>query len=143
MSKLEGIIFDAMEKMFEKKDRDRIMFWNYFRQKKDYMRVLIENWLTMEKIKSSCDSTYDIILYFYHDEEFCPDCLTQGHVLSYYKRLLGEEVMIFSFDSSLNMSIINALEKAYSIKEYPSIVVNGKTVNGFSSKDEVEVLLSQ
>jgi hypothetical protein len=103
---------------------------DYNNLKKEYMRVLIKDWLVLEQIKQVCPSSYNIILYFYKDLEDCPDCLSQGMILSYYKNIMGQEVMVFGLDSSLDMSIINALETNYDINVYPSIIVNGQVHNG-------------
>ncbi len=117
-----GELGDKVE-VFE--DYNDINSKDYISLKKDYMRVLIKNWITLEQIKKICPSDYNIVLYFYHNVEECPGCMQQGTILSYYKNLMDEQLMIFSLDSSLNMSIIKALEINYDINKYPSLVING------------------
>jgi len=115
---------------------------NYVNLKKDYMRVLMKNWLTLEEIKKVCPSNYTILLYFYNSPESCSDCRSQGFILSYYKNLLGQDLMVFSFDSSLNMSIVNSLETIYGVKIYPSIVVNNKVYGGFINSSHLGEIIS-
>jgi len=102
----------------------------YISLKKEYMRILLNNWLTLENIKESCNANYSTILYFYNNNE-CPDCENQGYVLSYYKNLMKENLMIFSLDAGLNMSSIDLLKYNYNITTYPALVVDGEVYEGF------------
>ena len=113
---------------------------NYLLLKKDYMRLLVNNWLTMKRIKDSCGANYTTILYFYSNRN-CAECDKQGYVLDYFKHKLGNRVMIFSLDSSLNLSFIDMLRYNYGIKSYPSLVINGRVFNRFVNSTELAGLL--
>ncbi len=106
----------------------------YLPLKKEYTRVLIKNWLTLENIKSSCTMNYSTILYFYNNNN-CSACVNQAYVLNYYKNLLKNNVMIFAIDSNLNISIVRMLVSAYNTQEYPSLVVNGQLFSGYQDSE--------
>jgi len=98
--------------------------------KKTYTITLVRDWLTLEKIKQSCNGSYTIVLYFYSNKQ-CDKCQDQGIVLSYLKEKLDNEVLIFALDGDIDLDIIKALRESYVIYEYPAIVVNGKTYQGY------------
>jgi len=98
--------------------------------KKTYTITLIRDWLTLEKIKQSCNGSYTIVLYFYSNKQ-CDKCQDQGIVLSYLKEKLGNEVLIFALDGDIDLGIIKALRESYVIYEYPTVVVNGKAYHGY------------
>jgi hypothetical protein len=98
--------------------------------KKTYTITLIRDWLTLEKIKQSCNGSYTIVLYFYSNKQ-CDKCQDQGIVLSYLKEKLGNELLTFALDGDIDLDIIKALRESYVIYEYPAVVVNGKTYHGY------------
>lgn len=101
--------------------------------KQEYTLILIRNWLTLEKIKQKCNGMYSTVLYFYKKD--CVQCLDQGTVLTFLKSKAPSDIMVFAIDGGLQMPIIKAIELSYSITEYPSLVINGETLAGFSPLD--------
>ncbi|MDD5418003.1 MAG: hypothetical protein PHW96_03935 [Candidatus Nanoarchaeia archaeon] len=115
---------------------------SYKQLKSTYMSILIRDWITLEKIKSSCAGNYTTVLFFYEQNSVA--CENQGAVLSYYKELLGNNIMVFALDYSLNHTTINGFVKAFNINRFPSIVVNMETYEGFKSSAEFkEIICSQ
>lgn len=112
---------------------------SYIETKSRYMSVLIRDWLVLERIKKTCSSNYTTMLFFYEEE--CPECEDQGTVLSHYKEILNNDVMIFALDHTLNHTAITAFEKAFNINEFPSIVVNMETYSGFMNLEETKDIL--
>jgi hypothetical protein len=82
------------------------------------------------------------MLYFY-SESNCPRCVDQGVILSFYKNIYQDQLLIFPIDVSLvdQEPIIAMLEEYYSISEYPSIVLNGEVHQGLVSRDAVGDLI--
>jgi hypothetical protein len=113
---------------------------NYYTLKSRYMLVNVRNWLMLEKIKRVCEGNYQTVLYFYGDN--CAECATQGFVLTYFKEIYGQRLMIFSLDTSLDVPIVEALRLSYNVTEYPSLVINNKIYSGFTNTSEIESVLS-
>jgi hypothetical protein len=109
--------------------------------KEEYTRVLINNWLTLESIKSSCSANYTTILYFYDNDE-CEFCENQAYVLQYYKNVYENNLMIFALDAGINMSIVELLKYNYGVYEYPSLVINGVLYSGYQDFNELGELLN-
>jgi len=108
--------------------------------KKEYTITLIRDWITVEKIKKACQGDYLTILYFYSNKN-CEHCKDQGIVLTYVKDVLKDNVMIFSLDTDLDSITVNSLRDSFGITEYPSIVVEDKVLNGFTSLEEITKIL--
>jgi len=78
--------------------------------------------LAMKQIKE-CNSSYNIIIYFYDDSKPCESCKTQGYQLSLLKAEYGDRLLIYSFDTSYPNTFISYFLQRYSINEVPSIIL--------------------
>lgn len=94
-------------------------------------------WLLADKAKESCDLNVVSILYFYSDD--CPSCPNQGTILTYYKKLLGEQLLVFPINLDLrdDEPMVEVMMSMYNITKYPSIVVEGEKYEGVIKKDEM------
>ena len=95
-------------------------------------------WLFAEKSKKSCDMDAVSILYFFSREN-CKICPNQGVILSYFKNLLDDDLLIFPIDVDLkeNEPIISLLESVYSINSYPTIIIEETPYRRVVSKDKM------
>lgn len=106
---------------------------------REYFLAEVRYWLLATKAKELCAHDVVTILSFYSDEEECPKCDEQSFVLSYMKKILGEQLLIFSFNvKTVNEPIIEILKTSYNVTEYPSIVLNEQLYAGLY---DVEILL--
>lgn len=112
---------------------------SYKETKSSYMSVLIRDWLVLERIKKTCNGTYTTVLFIY--QENCPECEDQGTILSHYKELLKNDLMIFALDHTLNHTTINSFEKAFNVAEFPSIIVNMENMGGLKSANETKEII--
>lgn len=108
--------------------------------KEQYSILQIKDFLLSKRVGERCGDVPVTILYFYNDKAICADCTRQGYVLDAL-RAAYPKLRIYSFDYNLDLSTIKALISIYEIDKTPSLVVNGKTVNGFSSVEEIKALL--
>ena len=108
--------------------------------KKEYTLILIKNWLTIEKIKKSCEGDYVTVLYFYSNTN-CNKCEDQGIILSYYKEKLNKKLQVFAIDGDLNLNLVRALKESYNITEYPTLIVDNEVHKGYFDKEEVKEIL--
>ncbi|MBC8444027.1 hypothetical protein H8D83_00425 [Candidatus Woesearchaeota archaeon] len=113
--------------------------------KKEYNTLLrkftinnLKYWLFAEKSKKLCNMDAVTLLYFFSREN-CPICPNQGMVLSYFKTLLGEDLLVFPIDVDLkqNEPIIQLLESIYNIQSYPTIVIEDITYSRVVEKEEL------
>ncbi|MFA6035983.1 MAG: hypothetical protein WC759_03425 [Candidatus Micrarchaeia archaeon] len=104
--------------------------------KREYMLMEVRDFLLVKKINEGCPQKIDTMLYFYSNTN-CPDCERQGEIGPPLKQE-KPDLMIYAFDADLQVSVVNALMHLYSVKEYPALVVNGKTLEGYRSKEEVK-----
>ncbi len=118
----------------------RMMTEDYTVLKRNYMVVLINDWVTIEEIKMRCETNMSTVLYFYSNVN-CLNCEEQASVLNYYKKILDSNLMIFSLDADTDLTVINALTSTYSISEYPSLLVNGEVHRKYVSKTNMSSYL--
>lgn len=106
--------------------------------RKDYIQAQVNYWLLAKKTKEICNTDFVTLLYFYSPSEYCGDCDKQGFVLTYLKQRLKDKILIFSFDSSFKEEpIIDLLIKIYSVKKYPSLIVEDELIQGFHDSDAI------
>ncbi len=106
--------------------------------KNEYVLAQIRYWLLAERARDLCGSDIISALYFFSDEEKCPDCDKQAFVLTYLKKRFKDKLLIFSFDSEFEQEqMVTLLKKTYGISNYPTIVIDGKPKNGFQSKEAI------
>lgn len=113
---------------------------SFKRLKRQYTSVIISNWITLEKIKKTCDVDYNTLLFFYSNKA-CNACEDQGIVLSYLKDRLGGNLLVFALDSDLEMNTVNALAESYEITEYPAVVFNQEINYGFQDLETLTEML--
>jgi thiol-disulfide isomerase/thioredoxin len=109
---------------------------DYMNQKREYSRLLIGYWLLANKLKKSCKLDANTVIYFYSRE--CEKCDDQAFILTYFKKNLGENILIFTLDGDLDEPSIQVLKKNYNITAYPHLIVNGESYGRFLSKTELE-----
>lgn len=109
--------------------------------KKQYTILQIKDFLLSKRIGERCGKKPVSILYFYGGSAECPDCEREGYVLDALRQKYPT-VRIYSFDYTLDLSVIKALKSIYKLDDtLPALVVNGKTVTGFKTLDELTALL--
>jgi len=115
----------------------------YIQEKKRLNRREIIHMSMLDKVRKRCGMNQTIILYFYGQCKRDRKCDEQGFVLTYINQKIDPEIAIFSFDTDLSLSSVNALTKLYNVTEYPCTVIEGRTHCGLHDKDELETLLCE
>jgi hypothetical protein len=113
---------------------------DFIELKKEYTSTLIKDWVVLEKIKDTCNSTYITVLYFYSNEN-CDKCLDQGIVLTHIKDQLEQDIMIFALDSDLGLLTVDALRDSYGIEKYPALIIENVLYPGYLSLEELTSVL--
>ncbi|MFQ5620227.1 MAG: hypothetical protein ACE5FT_00115 [Candidatus Nanoarchaeia archaeon] len=108
-------------------------------------RYIIDNlryWYFARTNKERCSSELVPALYFYSDED-CVNCPDQGKILTYFKKLLGERVLIFPINVDLDDEevAITIVKGKYNISTVPSVVINEKAYTGLLERQELGELI--
>jgi hypothetical protein len=108
------------------------------RLKRYYSLLEIKDLLLMQKVAQKCNLKPVFMLYFYSNENDCPDCQRQGYVLSALAREYPR-LRIYSFDYHLDLSVVRTLINLRNIPDtLPAIVVGKNVYNGFQSVEAIE-----
>jgi hypothetical protein len=103
---------------------------------REYFQVEVRYWILATQAKEICDHDIVTLLSFYSDEEECPTCDEQSFVLSYLKKALGEQLLIFSFNvETIDEPMIDILKSAFGVEEYPSLVIDEDVFTGLNDVD--------
>jgi len=107
--------------------------------KKYYSLLQIKDYLLMKKISSSCGVKSAFILYFYTTAENCSLCEEESLVLTSLRNKY-EELRVYSFDYSTDLSAVKALLKIYKIKdtELPALILDDDLLTGFHTLEDLE-----
>lgn len=109
--------------------------------KKQYTILQVKDFLLTKRIAERCKQKINTVFYFYGNRDACSDCVKQGYVLDALREKYPA-LRVYSFDYNLDLSTIKALNSIYKIQNsLPSLVVNGKTVSGFKTVEELEAFL--
>jgi len=97
-----------------------------------------------KKISERCGVKSAFILYFYTTAENCSECEKQGLVLSALRDKY-EELKVYSFDFSTDLSAVKSMLEIYKIKDtvLPALVVDDETLTGFQDIDSLEVHIKE
>ncbi|HLC62761.1 MAG TPA: hypothetical protein VJJ21_00405 [Candidatus Nanoarchaeia archaeon] len=129
--KLESYI----EKSLNENSQDFILL------KRGYVLSEVRYWLLVKEAEKICKNNFVSILYFYSNKD-CPDCGSQGMILTYIKDKFGEKVLIFALDSDFkeNEPLIGVLEQTYNVTQTPALIIDGEKFQGMTQK---EIILSK
>lgn len=106
--------------------------------KREYTLAQINFWLLTKKTKDVCGLEHSIIFYFYGDETQCPKCGDQAFILTHLKNKFGTGLLNFVFDGQFaDEPLISVLKGIYDVKQYPTLIINGKKFEGFTSQETI------
>ncbi len=109
--------------------------------KQSYSLLEIKDYLLMKKISERCGKKSVFVLYFYSNEDTCPDCVKQGYILTDLHQTYPE-LRVYSFDYNLELSAIKTLLSIYKVpSDLPALVINGQVYAGLQTKEKIENVL--
>ncbi len=110
--------------------------------KQSYSLLEIKDYLLMKKISERCNKKSVFVLYFYANEDQCPDCVKQGYILTDLHDAYPD-FRVYSFDYNLDLSAIKALISIYKVpSDLPALVINGKVYAGLQTKEQIQNVLN-
>lgn len=107
--------------------------------KKDYFVLEAQSYLLSKRMKQTCGDESMLLLYFYSNKG-CEECREQGIEILRFRDSSSENdtIKIYSFDGELGSPIVDAFKEQYSVEEYPTIIIDGEKLEGFSSAEEIQ-----
>ncbi len=113
------------------------------RQLKEYYSVLeVKDFMLMNDVSTRCKLRSQYVLYFYRNTPPCPDCEKEGYVLSTLREKYPA-LRIYSFDLSLDSSVINAMVSVYKIPDtVPVLVISQKTYSGYQDLNTLDTIIA-
>ena len=105
--------------------------------KREYLLAEVRYWLFLKQTEGVCKKDSVSILYFYSNQN-CPDCVTQGMILTYMKDKFKDKLLVFALDSDFGEEpIINILKDSYSITSVPAMIIQDKKYDGLKTREEL------
>lgn len=115
------------------KDNERVIL-----QKKIYTIAQAQHLVIKEAQKDKCGLTDTIILFFYSNSESKIDESERVGSILDSVAYQNKDLMIYSFDTDIDSSIVQSLLDKYNITQIPSLVINGKRFNSPEDAKELK-----
>jgi len=109
-------------------------------------RYILDNlryWLLAVESKKRCNIEIVPILYFYTAD--CPSCPTQGTVLTYFKNLFDDKVLVFPINIELKNEepMVEMIASQFGIDQVPTLIINNKKYEGVVKKAQMEKIVCE
>lgn len=143
ISGLTDITRKTRKKVAQFEQSGRVFTSEFKNLKKQYMNLLIKNWLLFKNYKKECKPNLTLINYFYSNKN-CDKCDNQGTVLTYIQKKRGN-VNVFALDADLNLTTMSLMKSMFNVSEtvtQPVLIINGKKYKGFKSSRELTKILT-
>ena len=129
---------DSLERMESYKASSTFNQGEFEQLARAYVLDNLRYWLFAKKTKELCSLDFVPIIYFYSDSN-CGICPEQGVILSYYKKIFGDKLLVFPINIDLEgtEASIPMLMKRYNVTRYPTIIVVEDKYEGVVSKNEL------
>ncbi len=107
-------------------------------------RYILDNlryWLLAKESKQKCNLDIVPIVYFYTTD--CPSCPNQGTILSYFKNLFGEKVLVFPINLDLREkeSMVDVVVSLFSIEKTPTLIINDQKYEGVIPQEQLQEII--
>jgi len=107
--------------------------------KREYILSQMNYWLLYSRARKLCDLDSATVLYFFADEEKCPNCEKQAVILTWLKYKLNMKLLTFVFDGDYATTepMIKLLTDVYNVTEFPTLVINNKRYVDFTNRKSI------
>ncbi len=137
---LDNVVSDlgrSLDKLEEFKKDSRFNDDTYQLLQRQYILDNIRYWFFAKKSREKCGSDVVTVLYFYDEE--CGNCPDQGVVLSYFKKIFEDRLLVFPIDMTMAKEepMLRVLKNVYGVQQHPTIVVEEKPYTGVIDKEQL------
>lgn len=107
-------------------------------------RYVIDNlryWLTARESKEKCD--LDIVSIIYFSSKECASCPVQGTILTYYKKIFGEKVLVFPINLDLREEepMVEIIRSHFNVTKYPTLIIDNKKYEGVIKSEQMKEII--
>ncbi len=107
-------------------------------------RYLLDNlryWLLAKESKQKCSMDIVPILYFYQKD--CPSCPEQGTILTFYKNIFEEQLLVFPINLDLQNKepLAKIIGSQFNVTQFPTIIVDDVKYEGVVDKEKMEEII--
>ena len=107
-------------------------------------RYLLDNlryWLLAMESKEKCDLDIVPIIYFYSTD--CPSCPNQGTILTYFKKLFEEKVLVFPINLDLRYEepMVEIVMGQFNVTKQPTLIIDNKRYEGVIKKEQMQEII--
>ncbi|MCX6711470.1 MAG: hypothetical protein NT139_00320 [Candidatus Woesearchaeota archaeon] len=113
----------------------------YINLKREYTLAQLKYWLLSKQTKKLCKQDTVSVLFFYTNDAQCPDCSTQGTILTYLKDTFKDKLLIFSLDSNLNEPMVSILKETYNITKEPTTIIENTKFESLTTKEKLKEVI--
>jgi len=135
---------ESLQTFISYKEDTKINLEEYEQVGRKYILDNLRYWLLAKRAKKECDLDVVNVLYF-HSEHNCPICPNQGVILTYFKKTLGDKLLIFPIDVDYeeNEPTITMLKNQYRIETYPTLIIGDNKYEGIVSNEDLKKIICE
>jgi len=140
---IEDLSF-SLEKVQEYEKGSAFNSAEYEKIKKTYTLDNLRYWLFSKRVKETCQDDIINILYFYSTDN-CDVCPNQGTVLTYFKKKLKDELLVFPIDVDMwnKEKMVKILMTQYNVTKLPTLIIDDNSYEGIYSKEKISRLICE
>ena len=133
----------SLSKVIDYEKQNSLSEDNYNHIARRYTLDNLRYWLLANQAKESCNLDMVSIIYFYSDD--CPSCPNQGTILTYFKKSLGDKLLVFpiNLDQRKEEPMIEVMMSLYNVTKYPTIVIEGQKYEGVIKKNKLQKIICE
>lgn len=111
---------------------------------RNYLLDNLRYWIFSTRVKNTCEEDVVNILYF-HSTDNCDICPNQGTILTYFKKKLSDQLLVFpiNLDLEKNEKFLKILRLQYNITTLPTLIINEEKYEGIISKNELAEIICE
>jgi len=107
-------------------------------------RYIVDNlryWLLAKESKEKCSLDIVPIIYFHNTD--CPSCPNQGTILTYYKKIYGEQLLVFPINIDLRNEepMVELVMNQFNIDSLPTLIIDNKKYVGVVRQDQLKEII--
>ncbi|MBI2564871.1 hypothetical protein HYV79_02675 [Candidatus Woesearchaeota archaeon] len=136
-------LHQSLEKLTSYKEQTNINSEQYSILHRQYVQDNIQYWQFVLKTKEKCSFDVVPILYFF-SSDLCEACPDQGVILTYFKKIFGDKVLVFPLDIDLEEKehLLLLLRSSYGVTEYPALIIENLVLQGkVVPKNELQLII--
>lgn len=133
---------ESLDRVQSYRKQSQINDEDYALIERAYIIDNLKYWLLARQYKQECGGEYAIVLYFF-SEKNCPICPDQGVILTHYKKIYEEKLLVFPINTDLETqeSSVKILQSRYNVTELPSIIVGNRKYSGVVSMESLAEII--